>query len=124
MPPHLAESDAETGADRRREAGNEHRVCECTCRAGHRPDKGIGLETARRLAGRLPVYLTARSSGRGRAAAAMVGAQFLELAMTSGESVHHAADCVEQAGGTWTCWSMTPASPARCVTRTTAPPTT
>ena len=47
-------------------------------------DNGIGLETARRLArAGYRVYLTARSSERGRAAAAAAGAQFLELDMTS-----------------------------------------
>jgi NAD(P)-dependent dehydrogenase (short-subunit alcohol dehydrogenase family) len=59
-------------------------------------DKGIGLETARRLAG---AYLTARSSERGRAAAATAGAQFLELDVTSDESVRHVPGRVEQAGG-------------------------
>lgn len=49
-------------------------------------DKGIGLETARRLAGAgYWVYLTARSSERGQAAAT-AGAQFLELDVTSDES--------------------------------------
>jgi NAD(P)-dependent dehydrogenase (short-subunit alcohol dehydrogenase family) len=63
-------------------------------------DKGIGLETARRLAGAgYRVYLTARSSERGRAAAATAAPQFLELEVTSDESVRHAAGCVEQAGG-------------------------
>jgi len=63
-------------------------------------DKGIGLETARRLAGAgYRVYLTARSSERRKAAAATVGAQFLELNVTSGESVRHAADSVERAEG-------------------------
>jgi NAD(P)-dependent dehydrogenase (short-subunit alcohol dehydrogenase family) len=63
-------------------------------------DKGIGLETARRLAGAgYRVYLTARSSQRGRAAAATVGAQFLELDVTSDESVDHAAGCIEQTEG-------------------------
>jgi NAD(P)-dependent dehydrogenase (short-subunit alcohol dehydrogenase family) len=63
-------------------------------------DKGIGLETAQRLveAG-YRVYLTARSSERGQAVAASVGAQFLELEVTSEESVRHAADSVEQAEG-------------------------
>jgi len=89
-------------------------------------DKGIGLETARRLAGAgYRVYLTARSGERGRAATAIVGAQFLELDVTSDQSVRHAAKSVEQAGATWTYWSTTPASQARCVTiRTTTPPTT
>jgi NAD(P)-dependent dehydrogenase (short-subunit alcohol dehydrogenase family) len=69
-------------------------------------DKGTSLETARRLAGvGCRVYLTARSSERGRAAAATAGAQFLELDVTSDKSVRHAADCIEQAGGTWTYWS-------------------
>lgn len=63
-------------------------------------DKGIGLETARRLAGAgYRVYLTARSSQRGQAAAATVGAQFLELEVTSDESARHAADSVERAEG-------------------------
>jgi nucleoside-diphosphate-sugar epimerase len=63
-------------------------------------DKGIGLETAQRLAGAgYRVYLTARSSERGQAAAATVGARFLELNVTSDESVRHAAGCVEQAEG-------------------------
>ena len=63
-------------------------------------DEGIGLETARRLAGAgYRVYLTARGSERGRGAAATAGAQFLELDVTSDELVRHAAGCVEQAGG-------------------------
>ena len=63
-------------------------------------DKGIGLETVRRLAGAgYRVYLTARSSERGQAAAEIAGAQFLELDVTSDESVRHAADSVEQAEG-------------------------
>jgi NAD(P)-dependent dehydrogenase (short-subunit alcohol dehydrogenase family) len=63
-------------------------------------NKSIGLETARRLveAG-YRVYLTARSSERGQAAAEAMGAQFLELDVTSDESVRHAADSVEQAEG-------------------------
>jgi NAD(P)-dependent dehydrogenase (short-subunit alcohol dehydrogenase family) len=61
-------------------------------------DKGIGLETARRLvAAGYRVYLTARSGERGQAAAATVGAQFLELDVTSDKSVRHAAGSVEQA---------------------------
>src|ERR1700691_1107112 len=62
--------------------------------------KSIGLETARRLAGAgYRVYLTARSSERGQPAAATAGAQFLELDVTSDESVRHAAGSVEQADG-------------------------
>jgi NAD(P)-dependent dehydrogenase (short-subunit alcohol dehydrogenase family) len=62
-------------------------------------NKGIGLETAQRLveAG-YRVYLTARSSERGQGAAEAVGAQFLELDVTSEESVRHAA-AVEKAEG-------------------------
>jgi NAD(P)-dependent dehydrogenase (short-subunit alcohol dehydrogenase family) len=45
------------------------------------------------------VYLTARGSGRGRAAAATAGAQFLGLDVTSDEPAGDAAGCVEQAGG-------------------------
>jgi NAD(P)-dependent dehydrogenase (short-subunit alcohol dehydrogenase family) len=63
-------------------------------------DKVIGLETARRQAGAgYRMYLTARSSERGRAAAATAGPQFLELDVTSDQSLRHAAGCVEQAGG-------------------------
>ena len=63
-------------------------------------DKGIGLETARRLAGAgYRVYLTARSSERGQAAAAAASAQFLELDVTSDESVRHAAGCVKRGQG-------------------------
>jgi NAD(P)-dependent dehydrogenase (short-subunit alcohol dehydrogenase family) len=63
-------------------------------------DKDIGLETARRLAGAgYRVYLTARRSERGRAGAAAAAARFLELDVTSGQSVRHAASCAGQAGG-------------------------
>lgn len=55
-------------------------------------NKGIGLETVRRLveAG-YRVYLAARSSARGLAAAEEAGAHFVELDVTSGESVRRAA---------------------------------
>lgn len=63
-------------------------------------NKGLGLETVRRLveAG-YRVYLTARSSERGRAAAASVGAHFLEMDVTSDESVRHAADSIQRTDG-------------------------
>jgi NAD(P)-dependent dehydrogenase (short-subunit alcohol dehydrogenase family) len=63
-------------------------------------NKGIGLETARRLteAG-YRVYLTARDSGRGTAAAESVGARFLQLDVTSEESVQQAVDVVKNADG-------------------------
>jgi NAD(P)-dependent dehydrogenase (short-subunit alcohol dehydrogenase family) len=62
-------------------------------------DKSIGPETARRLAGvGYRVYLTARSSERGRAAAATAGVQFLELDVTSDESVRRAAAALSRPG--------------------------
>ena len=62
--------------------------------------KGFGLVTARRLAGAgYRVYLTARRSERGRAGAATAGARFLELGLTSDQSVYHAAGCAGRAGG-------------------------
>jgi NAD(P)-dependent dehydrogenase (short-subunit alcohol dehydrogenase family) len=63
-------------------------------------NKGIGLETARRLveAG-YRVYLTGRSSERGQTAAKTVGAHFLELDVTSDKSVRHAADVVGHTDG-------------------------
>ncbi|MEV0185908.1 SDR family NAD(P)-dependent oxidoreductase [Streptomyces sp. NPDC050625] len=63
-------------------------------------NKGIGLETARRLveAG-YRVYLTARNPELGKRAADEVGAQFLELDVTSDASVDHGAVIVEQTDG-------------------------
>ncbi|MFY1673364.1 SDR family NAD(P)-dependent oxidoreductase [Plantactinospora sp. WMMB334] len=63
-------------------------------------NKGIGLETVRRLveAG-FRVHLGARDKQRGRAAADAVGAHFLELDVTSDASVRRAAELVEQADG-------------------------
>jgi NAD(P)-dependent dehydrogenase (short-subunit alcohol dehydrogenase family) len=63
-------------------------------------NKGIGLETVRRLvAARHHVYLGARDAQRGRAAADAVGAEFVELDVTSDDSVRRAADAVERAEG-------------------------
>jgi len=63
-------------------------------------NKGIGLETARRLAeAGYRVYLTARSSERGKPAAEAVGARFLQLEVTAEESVRRAADFVAQTEG-------------------------
>ncbi len=59
-------------------------------------NKGIGLETVRRLVdagGR--VYLGARDNERGRAAAEIVGASFVQLDVTSDESVRQAAETVD-----------------------------
>jgi NAD(P)-dependent dehydrogenase (short-subunit alcohol dehydrogenase family) len=56
-------------------------------------NKGLGLETARRLveAGHT-VYLGARDEARGRAAAEQVGATFVQLDVTSDASVARAAE--------------------------------
>ena len=63
-------------------------------------NKGIGLETVRRLVdGGLRVYLAARDEERGRSAAAAVGATPIVLDVTSDESVEHAADLVKQRDG-------------------------
>jgi NAD(P)-dependent dehydrogenase (short-subunit alcohol dehydrogenase family) len=63
-------------------------------------NKGIGLETARRLVGSgYRVYLTARSPERGQPAAEAIGARFLELEVTSEESVRRAAGFVARAEG-------------------------
>ena len=63
-------------------------------------NKGIGLQTVRRLiAGGCRVYLTARNAELGRAAADVVGAQFLQLDVTSDASVGSAAHFVEQTDG-------------------------
>jgi NAD(P)-dependent dehydrogenase (short-subunit alcohol dehydrogenase family) len=63
-------------------------------------NKGIGLETVRRLvAAGYRVYLTARNPELGRVAAGTVGAQFLELDVTSEDSVRRAADFVERTEG-------------------------
>ena len=63
-------------------------------------NKGIGLETVRRLVGAgHRVYLGARDAERGRAAADTAGAEFVQLDVTSDESVRRAADTVERAEG-------------------------
>ena len=63
-------------------------------------NKGIGLETVRRLveAGHR-VYLGARDPERGHAAAEAVGAEFVQLDVTSDDSVRRAAEVVERAEG-------------------------
>jgi NAD(P)-dependent dehydrogenase (short-subunit alcohol dehydrogenase family) len=63
-------------------------------------NKGIGLETVRRLtAAGHRVFLGARNAERGRAAAESVGAVFVQLDVTSEESVGRAAELVEQEEG-------------------------
>lgn len=63
-------------------------------------NKGIGLETVRQLvdAGH-SVFLGARDEQRGRAAAEIVGATFVQLDVTSDISVRRAAETVEEAVG-------------------------
>jgi NAD(P)-dependent dehydrogenase (short-subunit alcohol dehydrogenase family) len=74
-------------------------------------NKGLGYETARRLTelGHT-VYPGARSAERGQQAAAELGAWFVQLDVTDDASVAAAAKVIEDAEGTWTCWSTTPAS--------------
>src|SRR5262249_28975604 len=63
-------------------------------------NKGLGLETGRRLlADGHDVWLAARDPGRGRAAAEELGAQFVELDVTKDASVAAAAERVAEAGG-------------------------
>lgn len=63
-------------------------------------NRGIGLETARRLAeAGYRVHLGARDPARGRVAADGVGAEFLELDVTSEESVDAAAETLARSGG-------------------------
>jgi NAD(P)-dependent dehydrogenase (short-subunit alcohol dehydrogenase family) len=63
-------------------------------------NKGIGLETVRRLAGAgYRVYLTARNPELGKPAAGTAGACFLQMDVTSDESVRQAAKAVERTEG-------------------------
>ncbi|MEU6548627.1 SDR family oxidoreductase [Streptomyces sp. NPDC046859] len=63
-------------------------------------NKGLGLETARRLveAGHT-VYVGARDAERGRAAAERIGARFVLMDVTDDASVRAAAKTVEADGG-------------------------
>lgn len=63
-------------------------------------NKGIGLETARRLAelGHT-VFLGSRDAERGRRAAERLGVRSVQLDVTDASSVRTAADVVAQAGG-------------------------
>jgi NAD(P)-dependent dehydrogenase (short-subunit alcohol dehydrogenase family) len=63
-------------------------------------DRGIGLETARRLvAAEFHVYLTARDPEPGKRAADASGAQSLEPDVTSEASAGHAAETIGTADG-------------------------
>jgi NAD(P)-dependent dehydrogenase (short-subunit alcohol dehydrogenase family) len=63
-------------------------------------NKGLGFETARRLiAAGHSVYLGARDSKRGRAAADAIGGRFLELDVTSDASVEAAAADIRRRDG-------------------------
>lgn len=63
-------------------------------------NKGIGLETVRRLIGAgHRVYLAARDAEQGRTAAEALGARFVQLDVTSDVSVRRAATIVEQEEG-------------------------
>jgi NAD(P)-dependent dehydrogenase (short-subunit alcohol dehydrogenase family) len=63
-------------------------------------NKGLGFETARRLVGEgHSVYLGSRDAKRGRAAAEAVGGRFIELDVTSGESVDAAARDIRRRDG-------------------------
>jgi len=63
-------------------------------------NKGLGFETARRLTGLgHTVYLGARDSERGKAAARSVGAHFVQLDVTDDASVDDAAAFVRADAG-------------------------
>jgi NAD(P)-dependent dehydrogenase (short-subunit alcohol dehydrogenase family) len=63
-------------------------------------NKGLGHETARQLVGAgHTVYIGARDSGRGQAAARELGARFVRLDVTDQASVDAAADAVAEAEG-------------------------
>ena len=63
-------------------------------------NKGIGLETARRLiAAGHTVYIGARDPERGRRAAEQIGARLVQLDVTDDASVAAAAKSVEADGG-------------------------
>lgn len=63
-------------------------------------NKGIGLETVRRLIGQgFHVYLRARRPGRGQSAADLVKAQFLQVDVTLDESVQQALAFMHKENG-------------------------
>jgi NAD(P)-dependent dehydrogenase (short-subunit alcohol dehydrogenase family) len=63
-------------------------------------NKGLGFEAARRLIGEgHSVYVGSRDAKRGRAAAEAIGGRFLELDVTSDESVNAAAADIRRRDG-------------------------
>jgi NAD(P)-dependent dehydrogenase (short-subunit alcohol dehydrogenase family) len=63
-------------------------------------NKGLGYETARQLIAKgHTVYIGARSTGRGRAAADELGARFVRIDVTDSASVREAADLVLREAG-------------------------
>jgi NAD(P)-dependent dehydrogenase (short-subunit alcohol dehydrogenase family) len=63
-------------------------------------NKGLGFEAARRLVAEgHSVYIGARDAKRGRAAAEAVGGRFIELDVTSDESVNAAAADIQRRDG-------------------------
>ncbi|WP_042448628.1 SDR family NAD(P)-dependent oxidoreductase [Streptacidiphilus jiangxiensis] len=63
-------------------------------------NKGLGFETARRLLAQgHTVYVGSRDAGRGREAAARLGARFVQLDVTDDASVEAAAKSVAADGG-------------------------
>src|SRR5688500_11756879 len=63
-------------------------------------NKGLGYETARQLAAAgHTVYVGARDTERGRAAAEALGARFVQIDVTDDASVAAAAKTVEADGG-------------------------
>ena len=82
-------------------------------------NKGLGRETARRLAAEgMTVLLGARDDGRGQAAAAELAAdgadvRFLRLDVTDADSVKSAAAWIQETLAALTYWSTTPGSASR-----------
>ena len=63
-------------------------------------NKGLGLETARRLVTEgQTVYVGARSPERGEAAAVELGANFVQLDVTDDVSVHNAMRVIDEREG-------------------------
>jgi NAD(P)-dependent dehydrogenase (short-subunit alcohol dehydrogenase family) len=81
-------------------------------------DKGIGLETPGVWPGPGTACVSLPAAMNADGPSPRPPAQFLELDMTSDESVRHAADSVEQAGGTWTKGALPARNQGRPITST------